>query len=82
MAEIATARIEVSEELRPAMYRVGNRKEGYHEEPCLVHVTKQGPHFGFVCETRDGYLLELQYDDFRFLDSADKFGEIAWEAMG
>ena len=77
MANIAT--VKVAEELRPAMYRAGNRLAGFHEEKCLVHVSKQGPHYGFVCETEDGYLLELQHDDFRFTDSKGRFDEICWE---
>ena len=68
-------------ETRPAMYRVGNMKEGFHLERCLVHTAKQGPHFGFICETGSGDLLELQHDDLLFLDSAEKFGEIAWDKL-
>ena len=70
MSDIATIRI--TADIRPA--KVNGRY-------CLVHMTLQSAHGGFVVEDDDGSISEAVQgiDDIRFLDSADKFGEICFE---
>lgn len=70
MSDIATIRI--TADIRPA--EVNGRS-------CLVHMTLQSAHGGFVVEYADGSISEAVQGihDIRFLDSADKFGEICWE---
>ena len=70
MSDIATIRI--TADMRPA--KVNGRN-------CLVHMTMQSAHCGFVIEYADGSISEAVQgiDDIYFLDSADKFGEICWD---
>lgn len=69
MAELAYT-ITVTEELRPAI--------GIHGQRMLVHAARQSNHGLFICELRDGKLVECDEYDFRFLDSEEKFNELAW----
>lgn len=70
MSDIAT--IKITADMRPA--KVNGRT-------CLVHMTLQSAHCGFVVEYADGSISEAVQgiDDIRFLDSADKFDEVCWE---
>lgn len=70
MSDIAT--IKITADMRPA--KVNGRN-------CLVYMTLQSVHGGFIVEYADGSISEAVQgiDDIRFLDSAEKFGEICWE---
>ena len=73
-----THEIVIKGETRPAMLRVGNAVEGFHEERCLVHTALVGNNLQLVCELEDGHMQEARPEWVRFLDSAERFGEIAW----
>jgi len=77
MSSIAT--ISITEETRPAYCKVRVKPNESDWVRCIVHVGRIGNHGTWVCETDNGIVYEIPPDGVKFLDSAEKFGEIAWD---
>lgn len=86
MANIAT--ITINDDVRPAMIRfpmsrTDSQGIGYFTETrALVHMNHICSESAcYLCELPEGTLYEIKSTDIRFLDSQDRFNEIAWDAL-